>query len=54
MRHTFASHLVTLTPAGRSAMENAREIFDEEFGRRLSRLTQSQRVELMRIFERLA
>jgi DNA-binding MarR family transcriptional regulator len=45
---------LTLTPAGRSAMENAREIFDEEFGRRLSRLTQSQRVELMRIFERLA
>ena len=45
---------LTLTPSRRSAMESAREIFDEEFGRRLSRLTQAQRVELMRIFERLA
>jgi len=45
---------LTLTPSGRSAMEKAREIFDQEFGRRLSRLTQAQRVELMRIFERLA
>jgi DNA-binding MarR family transcriptional regulator len=45
---------LTLTPSGRSAMESARAIFDEEFGRRLSRLTQAQRVELMRIFERLA
>src|SRR5712692_1147755 len=45
---------LTLTPSGRRAMENAREIFDEEFGRRLSRLTQAQRVELMRIFERMA
>jgi len=45
---------LTLTPSGRRAMERAREIFDEEFGRRLSRLTQAQRVELMRIFERMA
>jgi DNA-binding MarR family transcriptional regulator len=45
---------LTLTPEGRRAMECAREIFDKEFGRRLSRLTQAQRVELMRIFERLA
>jgi DNA-binding MarR family transcriptional regulator len=45
---------LTLTPAGRRAMESAREIFDEEFGRRLSRLTRAQRAELMRIFERLA
>lgn len=45
---------LTLTPSGRSAMESAREIFDEEFGKRLSRLTQAQRVELMRMFERLA
>src|ERR1700687_3554724 len=44
---------LTLTPQGRRAMESAREIFDEEFGRRLSRLTQAQRVELMRIFERM-
>jgi DNA-binding MarR family transcriptional regulator len=45
---------LTLTPSGRSAMESAREIFDEEFGRRLSRLTQAQQLELMRIFERMA
>jgi DNA-binding MarR family transcriptional regulator len=45
---------LTLTPSGRSAMERAREIFDQEFGRRLSRLTQAQRVELMRMFERIA
>jgi DNA-binding MarR family transcriptional regulator len=45
---------LTLTPSGRSAMESARAIFDQEFGRRLSRLTQAQRAELMRIFERLA
>jgi len=45
---------LTLTPSGRRAIEGAREIFDEEFGRRLSRLTQAQRLELMRIFERMA
>ncbi len=45
---------LTLTPSGRRAMEGAREIFDEEFGRRLSRLTQAQRSQLMRIFERMA
>jgi DNA-binding MarR family transcriptional regulator len=45
---------LTLTPAGRRALHGAREIFDAEFGRRLSRLTQAQRVELQRIFERLA
>jgi len=45
---------LTLTPSGRSAMESARKIFDQEFGRRLSRLTPAQRVELMRIFERMA
>jgi DNA-binding MarR family transcriptional regulator len=45
---------LTLTPSGRSAMESARKIFDEEFGRRLSRLTQAQRLQLMRIFERMA
>jgi DNA-binding MarR family transcriptional regulator len=45
---------LTLTPSGRSAMESAREIFDQEFGRRLSRLTQAQRVALMRILERMA
>ena len=45
---------LTLTPSGRAAMESAREIFDRDFGQRLSRLTQAQRAELMRIFERLA
>jgi DNA-binding MarR family transcriptional regulator len=45
---------LTLTRSGRRAMESARKIFDEEFGRRLSRLTQAQRAELLRIFERLA
>jgi DNA-binding MarR family transcriptional regulator len=45
---------LTLTPSGRSAMESAREIFDQEFGRRLSRLTRAQRVEWMRILERMA
>jgi DNA-binding MarR family transcriptional regulator len=45
---------LTLTPSGRKAMESAREIFDEEFGRRLSRLTKAQRIELMGIFERMA
>jgi DNA-binding MarR family transcriptional regulator len=45
---------LTLTPQGRRAMESAREIFDEEFGRRLSRLTQAQQLELMRLFERMA
>ena len=45
---------LTLTASGRRAMESARKIIDQEFGRRLSRLTQAQRVELMRIFERMA
>jgi DNA-binding MarR family transcriptional regulator len=45
---------LTLTASGRRAMESARNIIDQEFGRRLSKLTQAQRVELMRIFERMA
>jgi DNA-binding MarR family transcriptional regulator len=45
---------LTLTPSGRRAMESAREIFDQEFGRRLARLTQAQRLVLMRILERMA
>lgn len=44
---------LTLTPSGRSAVERARAIVDEEFGRRLARLTQAQRVELQRVFERM-
>jgi DNA-binding MarR family transcriptional regulator len=45
---------LTLKPSGRRAMESAREIFDQEFGRRLARLTQAQRLVLMRILERMA
>jgi DNA-binding MarR family transcriptional regulator len=45
---------LTLTRSGRKAMESARRIFDQEFGRRLSRLTQAQRLELVRILERMA
>lgn len=45
---------LTLTPAGRRAMESARDIFAEEFGKRLGRLTQAQRLELLRILERMA
>jgi len=45
---------LTLMPSGRKAMEAAREILDEAFGRRLARLTQAQRAELMRMLERMA
>jgi len=45
---------LTLTPSGRKAMEAAREILDEGFGRRLDRLTQAQRAELARALERMA
>lgn len=45
---------LTLTPSGRKAMEAAREILDEAFGRRLARLTQAQRAELMSALERMA
>jgi DNA-binding MarR family transcriptional regulator len=45
---------LTLTPSGRKAMEAARELLDEAFGRRLARLTQAQRVELTRALERMS
>ena len=45
---------LTLTPSGRKAMEAARGILDEAFGRRLARLTKVKRVELMRALERIA
>ena len=45
---------LTLTPSGRKAMEAARQILDEAFGRRLARLTLAQRAELMRALERMA
>jgi DNA-binding MarR family transcriptional regulator len=45
---------LTLTPAGRRAMERARAILDEAYGRRLARLTPAQRVELLHLLERMA
>ncbi len=45
---------LTLTRAGRKAMEAARTILDEAFGRRLARLSASERAELGRILVRLA
>jgi DNA-binding MarR family transcriptional regulator len=44
---------LTLTASGRRAMKSARKIVDQEFGRRLARLTQAQRAELMRLLERM-
>jgi len=44
---------LTLMPSGRKAMEAARAILDEAFGRRLARLTPTQRAELMRALERM-
>jgi len=44
---------LTLTAAGRKAMEKARGILDEAFGERLSRLTPPQRMELQRLLERM-
>lgn len=56
-RHTEAGDLrrfrLTLTPAGRKAMEAARARLDEAFGRRLARLSASERAELARILGRL-
>ncbi|MDC3955209.1 MarR family winged helix-turn-helix transcriptional regulator [Polyangium jinanense] len=40
---------LTLTPSGRKAMEAARTILDEAFGRRLARLSTNERAELARI-----
>jgi DNA-binding MarR family transcriptional regulator len=45
---------LTLTPSGRKAMEAAKQILDEAFGRRLARLTQAQRAELVRALERMS
>jgi len=44
---------LTLTPPGRKAMEAARAILDEAYGRRLVQLTQAERAELRRILERM-
>jgi DNA-binding MarR family transcriptional regulator len=45
---------LTLTRSGRKAMEAARAILDEAFGRRLARLSSGERAELARILVRLA
>jgi DNA-binding MarR family transcriptional regulator len=45
---------LTLTRAGRKAMEAARAILDEAFGRRLARLSAGERAELARILMRLS
>jgi DNA-binding MarR family transcriptional regulator len=45
---------LTLTRSGRKAMEAARTILDEAFGRRLARLSAGERAELARILVRLA
>jgi DNA-binding MarR family transcriptional regulator len=45
---------LTLTRSGRRAMEAARAILDEAFGRRLARLSAGERAELLRILLRLS
>jgi DNA-binding MarR family transcriptional regulator len=44
---------LTLTAAGRKAMEKAREILDATFEKRVKRLTQAQRAELHRLLASL-
>jgi DNA-binding MarR family transcriptional regulator len=45
---------LTLTPAGRRALEKARGILDEAFGARLARLSAAERAELASLLERMA
>src|SRR4051812_35470867 len=45
---------LTLTAAGRKAMERARDILDGAFGLRLGRLTEVQRAQLQRLLEKMA
>jgi len=45
---------LTLTRSGRKAMDAARIILDEAFGRRLARLSSGERAELERMLVRLA
>jgi DNA-binding MarR family transcriptional regulator len=45
---------LTLTRSGRKAMEAARTILDEAFGRRLARLSTAERAELTKTLVRLA
>ncbi len=44
---------LTLTPAGRKAMEKARAVLEETFDQRLQKLTAPQRAELRRLLERM-
>jgi DNA-binding MarR family transcriptional regulator len=44
---------LTLTPAGRKAMEASRALLDAAFAKRLARLTQAQRADLTRVLERM-
>jgi DNA-binding MarR family transcriptional regulator len=44
---------LTLTAAGRKAMERARAVLEAAFSARLTRLTQAQRGELQKLLERL-
>lgn len=45
---------LTLTPTGKDAMMKAREIFNETFGHRLSRLTVAQQAELTKLLQLMA
>ncbi len=45
---------LTLTRPGRKAMETARAILDDAFGRRLARLSACERAELTRLLARMA
>lgn len=45
---------LTLTPTGAAAMNKAREIFNEAFGHRLSRLTAAQQAELTKLLQLMA
>ena len=44
---------LTLTPAGKKALDAAHAILDEAFGKRLSRLGAPQRADLLRILQTL-
>jgi DNA-binding MarR family transcriptional regulator len=45
---------LTLTTPGRRAMDQARALLDEAFGRRVARLTKPQLAELVRSLQRMA
>jgi len=45
---------LSLTPPGRRAMEQARDILDEAFGQRLARLGRSERAELIRLLQKMS